>query len=180
MIKKMLYAFVQKHRKRKLIECGSNVRINRRTTMIGNIHVGSNVSIGEGNYFVSTGAHLYIHDFVLFGPNVTIYTGDHKTDVVGKHIIEIKDRDKADDLDRWDKDVVIKAGAWIGTRAIILKGVTIGQGGVVGAGSIVSMDIPPYHIYVGTPQSHVLKPRFTKEQIAEHESRLKERGIPIE
>lgn len=168
-IKRIIYRFVQKQRTRKLSDCGSNVRINHGATLIGNIHVGSNVSIGESNYFVSTGAHLYIHDYVLFGPNVTIYTGDHKTDVVGKHIIEIKDSDKEADISKWDKDVVIKAGAWIGTRAIILKGVTIGQGGVVGAGSIVTKDIPPYHIYVGTPQNHILKPRFTQNQIVEHE-----------
>lgn len=179
-VKRLLYKFIQRKRAKKLLECGKNVRINRGCSFIGNIRVGSNVSIGEGNYFVSTGATLYIHDYVLFGPNVTIYTGDHKTDEIGKHIIEIKDNDKALDIRRWDRDVVIKAGAWIGTRVIILKGVTIGQGAVIGAGSIVSKDVPPYHVYVGTPQSHMLKPRFTDEQISKHERILKERGIPIE
>ena len=179
-LKRFFYRAVQKRRKKNLSECGNDVTINRGAKFIGNIHVGSHVRIGENNLFVSSQAHLYIHDYVLFGPNVTIYTGDHKTDAVGKHIFEITDADKKADAGKWDKDVVIKAGVWIGTGAILLKGVTIGQGAVIGAGAIVAKDVPPYHIYVGTPQNFVLKPRFTEEQILAHERILKERGIAIE
>lgn len=68
-------------------------------------------------------------------------------------------------------DVVIEEGCWIGTRAIILKGVRVGKGSVIGAGAIVTKDVPPYSIYVGVPSMKIL-PRFTKEEILEHESRI--------
>ena len=62
--------------------------------MQGKIACGSNVVIGEGAYFVSTRATIFIHDYVIFGPKVTIYTGDHPLTVVGKHIAEITEEDK--------------------------------------------------------------------------------------
>lgn len=179
-LRRILYRIVQNNRKKCLSECGDDVAINKNTKFIGNVHIGSHVRIGENNLFVSSQAHLYIHDYVLTGPNVTIYTGDHKIDAVGKHIFEISDADKKAEAGKWDKDVVIKAGAWIGTETIILKGVTVGQGAVIGAGAIVAKDVPPYHIYVGTPQNFLLKPRFTEEQISEHEQILKKRGVTIE
>lgn len=47
--------------------------------------------------------------------------------------------------------VRISKGAWLGARSIILKGVTIGEGAVVGAGSVVTHDVPPYTIVAGNP-----------------------------
>jgi galactoside O-acetyltransferase len=47
--------------------------------------------------------------------------------------------------------VVIQRGAWIGARSIILKGVTIGEGAVVGMGSVVTHDVPPRTVVVGNP-----------------------------
>ena len=114
----------------------------------GHIECGSHVAFGSGGYFVSTRARIIIHDYVVFGPNVTIYTGDHPTDRIGKHICDITDVEKGDG---YDKDVVIESGCWIGTRAIILKGVTIGKGSIIGAGAVVTKDVPPYSVYVGVP-----------------------------
>lgn len=71
---------------------------------------------------------------------------------------------------------MIESGCWIGTRAIILKGVTIGKGSIIGAGAVVTKDVPPYSVYVGVPALKV-KPRFSDEQIAEHEKLLRERGM---
>ena len=66
------------------------------------------------------------------------------------------------DVERWrghDKDwtgvkigrVVIEDKAWIGFNVIVLKGVTIGAGAIVGAGSVVSKDVPPFTIVAGNP-----------------------------
>ena len=98
-----------------------------------------------------------------------------------KHIIEISDSDKkkTNDPQKYDADVVIESGCWIGTRAIILKGVTVGRGSVIGAGAIVTKDVPPYSVYIGVPSARI-KPRFSEEQIAEHERVLLERGISID
>lgn len=53
------------------------------------------------------------------------------------------------------KPVTIRDKAWIGCRSIILKGVTIGEGAVIAAGSVVTRDIPPYTIYGGSPARHL-------------------------
>lgn len=178
-LKKMLYNMVQNRRKRAFKKCGDNVRISSGCTLQGNIECGNNITIGHGNYFVSTQATLYIHDYCVFGPNVTIYTGDHPTNAVGKHISEITDADKVALGGKYDADVTIEAGCWIGTRAVILKGVTIGKGSVIGAGAVVTKDVPPYSVYVGVPERKRFS-RFTEQEIEEHERILKERNITIQ
>ena len=97
--------------------------------------------------------------------------------MIGKHICDIsnQDKDSLKDKDRWDKDVIIESGCWIGTRAIILKGVTIGKGSVIGAGAIVTKDVPPYSVYVGVPASKVIE-RFSHDEIEQHEKILISNG----
>jgi len=56
--------------------------------------------------------------------------------------------------------IVIGNDVWIGHRAIILSGVTIGDGAVIGAGAIVTKDVPPYGIAVGNP-ARVIRKRFS-------------------
>ena len=173
-VKKLLVSMLQRSRRKKLSKCGDHVYIGKGS-LSGHIEIGSHVTIGRGAWCVSSRAKIVIHDHVVIAPNVTIYTGDHMTDQIGKHINEITDADKDASDKVWDKDVVIESGCWIGTRAIILKGVTIGRGSVVGAGAVVTKDIPPYSIYVGVPSARTL-PRFSEEQIALHEQMLTERG----
>lgn len=62
--------------------------------------------------------------------------------------------------------VVIKRGASVGMRSIVMPGVTIGEGAIIGAGSVVTKDIPPYCIAVGNPARPVkfLKPRGVVEE----------------
>lgn len=194
-IKKLVKIIVQIPRRRHFKSCGKDVSIGKKCRFIGNIELGSHISIGRGANFVSTMANIKIHDFVVLGPNVTIYSGDHATDIVGKHICEVTDADKMaisrekqkatinhgeKDLvqSAYDKDVVIESGCWIGTRVIILKGVTIGRGSVIGAGAIVTKDVPAYSIYVGSPPTRIF-PRFNDKQIIEHEKMLAERGVQI-
>jgi acetyltransferase-like isoleucine patch superfamily enzyme len=60
--------------------------------------------------------------------------------------------------------IVLEDDVWIGYGSMILSGVTIGQGSVVGANTVVSKDIPPYSIVVGNPMK-VIKSRFSKDLI---------------
>lgn len=173
-IKSLIYKIlIAPHRRRSLLKlfkkCGERVSVGKGGTFIGHIEVGNRVFINDGAYFVSTRAKLIIQDYVMIAPNVTIYTGDHATNVVGKHIIDITDSDKDQLSTEFDQDVIIGEGAWIGTRAIILKGVRIGKGAVIGAGAIVTRDVPDYHVYVGSPLANKLYPRFTPEELVEHE-----------
>ena len=75
--------------------------------------------------------------------------------------------------------MVIESGCWIGTRVIILKGVKVGRGSVIGAGAVVTKDIPPYSVYVGVPAARIM-PRFNEVQVKEHERILQSRGVSIE
>lgn len=60
--------------------------------------------------------------------------------------------------------VIVEDDVWIGTRAIILSGVRIGQGAIIAAGSVVSKDVPPYAIVGGVP-AKVIKYRFQPELV---------------
>lgn len=179
MIRRVLSKVIQFYRRTKLTSVGQFVNVQRGCHLQGEIHVGNHVLIGSGAYFVSTRAKLMIHDYVIFGPNVTIYTGDHALDFVGFHIAEVTDKMKSERKKQYDKDVIIEAGCWIGTRVIILKGVTIGRGSVIGAGAIVTKDVPPYSIYTGSGSTAVIRSRFSDEQIIAHETELERRGISI-
>jgi acetyltransferase-like isoleucine patch superfamily enzyme len=61
--------------------------------------------------------------------------------------------------------IVVGNDVWIGDKAIVLSGVTISDGAVVGAGSVVSKDVPPYAVVVGNP-ARIVKYRFDPEVIA--------------
>lgn len=128
-----------------------------------NIIIGNNVSIPKRATFYSTNAKLKIKDNVIFGPNPTIITGDHRIDVIGLPIIDSHEK-----LPENDMDVTIEEDVWTGANVVILKGVTIGRGSVVAAGAVVTKSCPPYSIIGGVP-ARVLKYRFTIDGIIEHE-----------
>lgn len=150
--------FVVPGLKQSFAKCGSNVRIayNCDIKAPENIEIGHDSQIGPHALFWTTRAKIKIGNYVLMGPGITIITGDHRTDVKGKHIIEISDDEK---LPENDSDVVICDGVWIAANVTILKGVTIGEGAVLAAGSVVTKDVDPYCVYGGVPAKK-LKERF--------------------
>jgi len=109
------------------------------------------ITIGRGcsfprTFFVAS-APISIGDYVVLGHYVSLYTADHDPD------------DPA--FTRRDAPIIIGSRAWIGSQAIILKGVTIGEGAVVTAGAVVAKDVPPYTIVGGNPAS-VIRERRTR------------------
>lgn len=151
-------------------KCGKGVTIGRGFRMYGpkNIEIGNNVSIGEETLLMCTRAKIHIGDNVMFGPRVTVITGGHRTDVVGRYMISITDEEKRPEDDR---DIVFNGDNWVGANATILRGVTIGEGAVVAAGAVVTKDVPPYSIVGGVP-AKVIKMRFDEETLAEHIGQL--------
>ena len=148
---------------------GTNISVGHNCSFtFDNIVIGNNVHIGSGANFMSKISHLYIGNYVTFGPNVTIITGDHRSDVIGKHIYEI---DNSNKLEINDQDVRIDDGVWIGCNVTILKGVHVNRGAIIAAGSIVTKSVPPYAIVGGNP-ARVINYRFTEEQIIMHEKLL--------
>lgn len=151
-------------------ECGSNVFIGYGCSFsYSHISIGCNIHIGEHSSFIATESNISIGNNVMFGPNVTIRGGDHRTDVIGEYMFNVKQK-----LPQNDKDVVICDDVWIGCNATILKGVTIGEGSIIGAGSLVVKNVPPYSIYTGTfPQK--LRDRWDEDTIQRHKEILKEK-----
>ncbi|MBR5321991.1 MAG: acyltransferase [Clostridia bacterium] len=146
--------------------CGQNVVVSNECIIAGhnNISIGNNTYIGPRCLMYSTEAKLLIGDDVTIGPQVSIVTGDHRFDVIGKLI-----RENTEKLPENDQDVIIENDCWIGMNVNILKGVTIGKGSIVAAGATVIKDIPPYSIYVS--KDNVYR-RFSDEQMVEHERLL--------
>lgn len=70
--------------------------------------------------------------------------------------------------DSWDHkgDIVIGNDVWIGYEAIVMQGVTIGDGAIIGARAVVTKDVPPYTIVGGVPAKPIRK-RFSDEMISQ-------------
>jgi maltose O-acetyltransferase len=128
------------------------------------IEVGDDVYIGMGATFLASNSKIILGNKIMCGPNVTMMGGDHNVSVIGKFMFDVKEKLPENDL-----PIIIKDDVWIGTGVIILKGVTIGRGSIVAAGSLVNKDIPPYSIAVGIP-ARIVKKRFTEEEITIHEN----------
>lgn len=157
--------------KKMIAECGESVTFFPDTIFHGyDVHIGNNVYIGPRANFMSTDAPIYIGNNVMFGDGVSIITGDHRLDCIGKYMIDVKKKDK---LPENDKPVVLKGDNWLGSNCTILKGVTIGEGAVVAAGAIVTKDVPDYAIVGGIP-AKVLGYRFEGELLEEHKRLLDE------
>lgn len=148
---------------------GKNVNIGRwRSITANSVYIGNNTSIGNGVILQSTNSKIIIGNHVMFGPNVSVHGGNHRIDVLGRYMKSISLSEKRFGID--DADVIIEDDVWLADSVIILKGVKIGKGSVIGAGTIIYKDIPPYSIVTGAKME--VRPRFTKEQIIEHESIL--------
>lgn len=84
--------------------------------------------------------HIYVGDYTMFGPNVTVATAGHPI------LPELREK-----VYQYNAPVRIGRNCWIGAGAIILPGITIGDNTVVGAGSVVTKDLPPNVIAAGNP-----------------------------
>ena len=119
---------------------GDKCRIFERVS-IKKSKVGKKVDINAGTYI----EFADIEDNVQVGPNCSIVGVFHK--------FSKKGAERKDSF----KKVKIKKGAFLGARCIILHGREIGRGSVVGAGAIITQDIPDYHVVVGIPPNQKIK-----------------------
>lgn len=155
--------------------CGKNVHIGKGIRIFGieNVYIGNHVGININATILSTQAKVIIRDHVMFGPNVTIITGGHRTDMIGQLMDSVRDDQKKPED---DQNVVLEGDNWIGASAIILKGVTIGVGAIVAAGAIVTKDVPPYSVVGGVP-ARIIKMRFTEKDLERHIEHVKKQNI---
>jgi acetyltransferase-like isoleucine patch superfamily enzyme len=122
---------------------GTHVEIDGRVTFVfpERIELGSHIYIGPGCYLNGRGG-LKVGDHSIFAPEVAIMTAMHRfrdADMVPYDNVELLD------------PVNVERCVWIGLRAIVLPGVTIGEGSVVGAGAVVTKSCPPGSILGGNP-----------------------------
>lgn len=148
---------------------GDNVQIGSNSDITWQkVSLGNNVYLGPNTRIVSTRAEVIMYNNIMFGPGVSIITGDHRYDIVGRTMISITDAEK---LPENDQDVIIESDVWIGANVTILKGVTIGEGSVVASCALVTKDVPPYSIVGGVP-AKVISHRFIGEDITRHKEIL--------
>jgi len=147
-------------------ECSSSVNFNPFDQFTYHkIKIGNDVFIGKGACFSSQNG-ITIGNKVLIGPNVTIMGGDHNTSVLGKYMADVKTK-----LAKNDIAVKVEDDVWVGTGAIILKGVNVGRGAIIAAGSVVNCNVEPYSVVGGVPAKHI-RFRWTKAEISRHEKEL--------
>ena len=116
------------------------------------VHMGKNVYANFNLTLVDDG-EIYIGDYTMIGPNVTIATAGHPV------LPELRQ-----EAYQFNIPVHIGKNVWIGAGVIILPGVTVGDNTVIGAGSVVTKDIPSDVVAVGNP-CRVLRPIGEKDRI---------------
>ena len=108
-------------------------------------HFGNNV-YANFNLTLTDDTHIYIDDNVMIAPNVVLATAAHPLDPEGRKLFLQK-----------NAPIHICKNVWIGAGVIVLPGVTIGENTTVGAGSLVTKDIPPNVLAYGSP-CRVIRP----------------------
>ncbi len=132
------------------IVLGNNVTIRSNTIIectgvikeLGNgIIIGDNVGISQ-NCLIQVRGAVEIGSNTIFGPGVSIFSESHKFDIKDQFIV---------DQGTTRKGVKIGSGVWVGSGAIILDGVNVGDHSIIAAGSVVNRDVPEYAIVGGIP-----------------------------
>ena len=108
-------------------------------------HFGNNV-YANFNLTLVDDTDIFVGDNVMFGPNVTLATAGHPVDP------ELRRK-----VAQFNLPIRIRNNVWIGANAVVLPGITIGDNSVIGAGSVVTRDVPPDVVAVGNP-CRVLRP----------------------
>lgn len=110
-----------------------------------NVTFGDNLIVNR-NVSITARSRVTIGNNVLFGPNVVINDSNHL----------FKDRETPiNKQGHTAEEIVIEDDVWIASNSVILKGVHIGKGAVVAAGSVVTKDVPPYVVVAGVPARQI-------------------------
>lgn len=140
--------------------------VDRTFIACKNCHISKDFIAGAYSY-VGPGCSIYprvkIGKYTMIANDVRILGGDHYYKKVGIPII-FAGRSEI-------RQTIIEDDVWIGASSIIMTGVTIGNGVIVAAGSVVTKNLMPYGIYGGVP-AQLIKMRFTEDEIKIHESML--------
>ena len=136
---------------RKEIHAKGHYRVHARASIRNakNVFLGDNVRITmDCCIWAEQHSKIIIGNNVLIGPGTKIFTGNHGSSLNGVPMVFQK---------RNEKDVRIGDDVWIGANSVILSGVCIKEGAIIGAGSVVTKDVPAYTIVGGVPAKIIKK-----------------------
>ena len=123
-----------------LEKCGKNVNIERGAVFSSHISLGDNSGIGID---ASLNGSVIIGKNVMMGPKCTMYSRNHSFDRL--------DIPMCEQGFQQEKTIIIDDDVWIGGHVILLPGVHVGKGAIIGAGAVVTKDVPDYAIVGGNP-----------------------------
>lgn len=112
-----------------------------------NVRLGKNVYVNFNSVFLDT-CTISIGDRTLVGPNVSFFSATHPLDPA------LRDGTRGPEL---GKEIHVGEDCWIGGNVVILPGVNIGRGSTIGAGSVVTKDVPEFTVAAGNPAKIIRK-----------------------
>ena len=118
-----------------------------RSKQVSYFELGNNSIIGELNNIRASGGSIIIGDNCLIAQNVSLIAANHKID---KNELIMKQ-----EWDTTKTSIIIKNDVWIGSNVVVLPGITIENGAVIAAGSIVTKNVATNSIVAGTPAKHI-------------------------
>lgn len=137
----------------RLVSLGKGVTLGRFVRLEGGISLADNVFVNEFTTLAGgVESPIVIGEQTSIGPGCFLITGDH--DISAKAKINVENSDNGGKQGA----IIIGKNCWLGAKVIVLKGVTIGDGAVVGAGSVVTKNLPADTVSVGNP-AQVIKER---------------------
>lgn len=173
-VKKLLYYFLNARQKTDGVELSgfsrglNNVSFEGNNAVLDSCNFNGSVKVG---YATTFGIHNLIHGnieigrYCQFAPYASVNTFNHPVNHMSTYI----NKRLLDGLMtnyKTNEKTIIGNDVWIGKNVIILGGVTIGNGAVIAAGSVVTKDVPHYHIAAGIP-AKTIRQRFSDKVIEE-------------
>lgn len=144
---------------------GKNIMFSKNGKFIrpNEIVFGNNIFI-NASFYISA-RNLVFGSNIMIGPGLVIECDNHMFNKVGLPMFKYNN-------EKIIKPVVIEDDVWIGANVIILPGVKIGEGCIIGAGSVLTKSLPPYTICVGNPCKPIKK-RFSNDDMINHMNNVK-------
>lgn len=149
-------------------------RISRNVTVFNpqNLYMEENTNINPGAVIMNSDAKFILKKGSGSAYGLLVSTGNHMF-VPGYTLKQITQeiKEKLDLHNEYNKDVIVDEDVHLATKVTLLCGVHVSRGAIVGSGSVVRNNIPPYAMVVGNP-AKIVGFRFTPEEIIEHEKKL--------